>query len=80
MNCSPDVTGAPSNSPAEHKARSIAFPAISTGIYGFPADRAARIAVDAVKAHAAASGVEVVNFVCFDDRTLHIYKQLLSSD
>jgi len=64
---------------AEHKARSIAFPAISTGIYGFPADRAARIAVETVKAHVEASGVEVVNFVCFDDRTLQIYEQVLGS-
>src|SRR5579871_2292576 len=57
----------------ENNVRSIAFPAISTGIYGFPADRAARIAVDTVKAHVEASGVELVNFVCFDDRTLRIY-------
>lgn len=64
---------------AEHQARSIAFPAISTGIYGFPADRAARIAVETVKAHVDASGVEVVNFVCFDDRTLRIYEQILGS-
>ena len=63
----------------EHGARSIAFPAISTGIYGFPADRAARIAVDTVKAHVDASGVELVNFVCFDDRTLRIYEALLGS-
>ncbi len=63
---------------AAHKARSIAFPAISTGIYGFPADRAARIAVDTVRAHVNASGVEVVNFVCFDDKTLRIYEQVLA--
>src|SRR5579864_3299364 len=59
----------------EHDAKSIAFPAISTGIYGFPAERAARIAVDTVKAHVAASGVEVVNFVCFDQKTLRIYEE-----
>ena len=63
---------------AEHQARSIAFPAISTGIYGFPADRAARIAADTVKAHVDASGVEVVNFVCFDENTLRIYKDILA--
>ena len=63
----------------EHTVRSIAFPAISTGIYGFPAERAARIAVDTVRANVDASGVEVVNFVCFDDRTLQIYQQALSS-
>ncbi len=63
----------------EHNAKSIAFPAISTGIYGFPQERAARIAVDTVKAHVDQSGVEVVNFVCFDDRTLGIYEQALAS-
>jgi O-acetyl-ADP-ribose deacetylase (regulator of RNase III) len=64
----------------EHGVRSIAFPAISTGIYGFPADRAARIAVDTVKAHVESSGVELVNFVCFDDRTLGIYEALLGGE
>ncbi len=64
---------------AQHQARSIAFPAISTGIYGFPSERAARIAVDTVKAHLVSSGVDLVNFVCFDDRTLRIYEQLLVS-
>jgi O-acetyl-ADP-ribose deacetylase (regulator of RNase III) len=63
----------------EHDVHSIAFPAISTGIYGFPADRAARIAVETVKAHVDASGVEVVNFVCFDERTLGIYEEVLAT-
>jgi O-acetyl-ADP-ribose deacetylase (regulator of RNase III) len=62
---------------AEHKARSIAFPAISTGVYRFPPERAAQIAIDTVKAHAEASGVEEVQFVCFGDETLRIYEQLL---
>ena len=44
---------------------SIAFPAISTGIYGFPADRAARIAVDTVTAAIADSGLRHVVFCCF---------------
>jgi O-acetyl-ADP-ribose deacetylase len=64
---------------AEHKVRSIAFPAISTGVYGFPSDRAARIAIDTVKAHVNASGVELVNFVCFDNKTYSIYMDLLSA-
>ena len=61
----------------EHDVRSIAFPAISTGIYGFPAERAAGIAVNTVKTHVEVSGVKLVNFVCFDGRTLAIYQQLL---
>ena len=60
-----------------HKAGSIAFPAISTGIYGFPSERAARIAVETVKAHLEESGVSEVQFVCFDATTLSIYRQLL---
>jgi O-acetyl-ADP-ribose deacetylase (regulator of RNase III) len=50
-----------------HKLASIAFPAISTGIYRFPADRAARIAVGTVTAEIAASecSIERVVFCCF---------------
>lgn len=63
----------------EHNVSSIAFPAISTGIYGFPANRASHIAVDTVKAHVDQSGVELVKFVCFDERTLRIYEQVLGT-
>jgi O-acetyl-ADP-ribose deacetylase len=50
----------------QHGIASIAFPAISTGVYAFPADRAARIAVGTVKAELeAASGVQHVVFCCF---------------
>lgn len=61
----------------EHKARTIAFPAISTGVYHFPPKRAAYIAIDTVREHVAESGVEVVRFVCFDAETLEIYRKLL---
>jgi O-acetyl-ADP-ribose deacetylase (regulator of RNase III) len=44
-------------------ARSVAFPAISCGIYGYPIAEAARIAVDAVRAHE----LDLVRFVLFDD-------------
>ncbi|MGW3989105.1 O-acetyl-ADP-ribose deacetylase [Streptomyces sp. NPDC004830] len=47
-------------------ARSVAFPAISTGIYGWPMDDGARIAVDTVRA--ADTAVEEVEFVLFDER------------
>jgi O-acetyl-ADP-ribose deacetylase (regulator of RNase III) len=52
---------------AEHRLASIAFPAISTGIYRFPADRAARIAVGTVAADLAAAtrGIRRVVFCCF---------------
>jgi O-acetyl-ADP-ribose deacetylase (regulator of RNase III) len=55
---------------AENQLRSIAFPAISTGIYRFPADRAARTAVGTVAAEVAASpGLERVVFCCFAPRS-----------
>ena len=59
----------------EAGARSIAFPAISTGIYGYPLEGATDIAVATVTA--APSSVEQVRFVCFDDRTLAAYQQRL---
>jgi O-acetyl-ADP-ribose deacetylase (regulator of RNase III) len=62
----------------EHNVKSIAFPAISTGVYSFPPLRAARIAVDTVREVAGSSGVEVVKFVCFDNKTLEIYESLLT--
>ena len=63
---------------AEHLAKTIAFPAISTGIYHFPREQAAQIAIATVQQHADANGVEEVNFVCFDPETLHIYERLLA--
>ncbi|MGW7328084.1 O-acetyl-ADP-ribose deacetylase [Streptomyces sp. NPDC054840] len=46
-------------------ARTVAFPAISTGVYGWPMDDGARIAVETVRA--ARTGVEEARFVLFDD-------------
>ena len=58
-------------------ARSIAFPAISTGIYGYPLDEATAIAVNAVRTWPG-EGIEEVRFVCFDERTLRVYEEALS--
>jgi len=49
-----------------HDLASIAFPAISTGVYGFPADRAARIAVQTIRSH---RGGLAVTLVAFDPRS-----------
>ena len=56
-------------------ARSVAFPAISTGIYGYPLEAATDVAVDTVRA--ADTEVELVRFVCFDARTLAAYEPRL---
>jgi O-acetyl-ADP-ribose deacetylase len=56
-------------------ARSVAFPAISTGVYGFPSEQAARIAVETVRS--AHTTVELVRLVAFDDHTYGLYRQLL---
>ncbi len=57
------------------RVKSIAFPAISTGIYGFPKQRAARIAVSEVQKYS--GDIEAVFFVCFDSETADIYRELL---
>lgn len=66
---------------AAHGVRSIAFPAISTGAYGYPPAKAARVAVTAVREAACegvARGIEEVAFVCFDRATARIYDRLLA--
>ncbi|MCW3160726.1 O-acetyl-ADP-ribose deacetylase [Chryseobacterium oryctis] len=54
----------------------IAFPNISTGVYKFPKEQAAKIAVDEVK-NFKSKNIEKVIFVCFDDENEEIYKKLL---
>ncbi|WP_431932458.1 O-acetyl-ADP-ribose deacetylase [Nonomuraea jabiensis] len=57
------------------EARSVAFPAISTGIYGWPMDDAARIALDAVRQ--ADTSVEDVRFVLFDSAAYAVFEARL---
>ncbi|RUM97302.1 O-acetyl-ADP-ribose deacetylase [Pseudaminobacter arsenicus] len=59
---------------AENDCRTIAFPAISTGIYGYPKDAAAHIAVGAVSRFLEASDLpHQVIFCCFDEQTTVLY-------
>ncbi len=64
----------------QHGLRTIAFPAISTGAYGFPAGPAARIAVDAVSGFLRThSAIEKVFFVCFDRGTYDAYQDAVAA-
>lgn len=64
----------------DHAARSIAFPAISTGVYGYPKDAAADIAVATVREflEMQTAGIDVL-FCCFDRATLAIYREVLAT-
>lgn len=61
----------------ENGVKTIAFPNISTGIYHFPKDKAAEIALEAIKDFDRISEFEKVLFICFDDENYQIYKSLL---
>jgi len=63
----------------EHDLHSIAFPAISTGAYGYPLEEATHIAIDTVRNWLIDNTtLERIVFVCFDERTLSTYERLLS--
>ena len=61
-----------------NRLRSVAFPSISTGAYGYPVSQAAPVALQAVidylKSHA---GIELVRFVLFDRHTFEVYQRAL---
>ncbi|MDE2577887.1 MAG: O-acetyl-ADP-ribose deacetylase [Hyphomicrobiales bacterium] len=58
-----------------HELGALAFPAISTGVYRYPADAAARIAVETTRVEARAPLREII-FCCFSERDLALYRAL----
>jgi O-acetyl-ADP-ribose deacetylase len=63
---------------AKNNIKTIAFPNISTGIYSFPKERAAEIAITEVNNFLKENdSLEKILFVCFDDENFTIYKQLI---
>jgi len=64
----------------EHRFRTLAFPCISTGVYGYPPDLAARIALDTVHAFPPeAPYPQEVIFCCFSEHDLAEYERLLAT-
>lgn len=63
---------------AKNGIKTIAFPAISTGVYRFPIERASKIATEEVKKFLSNNkAFEKVIFVCFDEWTYNVYKNFL---
>jgi len=61
----------------QNRIKTIAFPNISTGIYHFPKDKAAEIAIKTVKYFDKSAEIEKIIFVCFDDENYQIYKRII---
>ena len=63
----------------ENKVKTIAFPNISTGVYGFPKDKAAEVALETVMDHVIQyPELEEIIFCCFDEENYSIYRELYS--
>jgi O-acetyl-ADP-ribose deacetylase len=64
----------------ENGVKTIAFPNISTGVYSFPKEKAAKIAIETVTKFLSENDQVIeVYFVCFDQENYELYKRLLSS-
>ena len=65
---------------AEKQLRSIAFPNISTGVYGYPKDKAAEVAIKATREFLQQhdTSLQSITFVCFDDENYELYRTILN--
>ena len=61
----------------ENGLRTVAFPNISTGVYGYPSEAAAQTATEAIGSFADSDRIEAVILACFDEDNLQIYQRLL---
>lgn len=61
----------------EHNLPTVAFPNISTGVFGYPKHAAAEIAVSAVRTFDCGDGIDEVTFVCFHAENFDIYEALI---
>ena len=61
-----------------HDCKTVAFPAISTGVYGYPKEEAAKVAIETVREFIRSNpSFEKIRFVLFDKESLQIYQKLL---
>lgn len=64
---------------SKYSCKTVDFPSISTGVYGYPVEEAARVAVDTIDAYLSAHPeIERVRMVCFDDHTKAVYEAALA--
>ncbi len=59
----------------EHRIGSVSFPSISTGVYGYPLDQAAPVALSAVRDAIGTAGTSLCRFMLFDEATVEVYRQ-----
>lgn len=65
---------------SEYGCKTVDFPSISTGVYGYPVDRAAKVALTAIAEYLGAHPeIERVRMVCFDSRTKAAYDEALAA-
>ena len=64
---------------AGRRLRSLAFPCISTGVYGYPPEQAARVAIETVRSLAPGLDMDEILFCCFSEEDLRLYRRGLGS-